>query len=87
MEDDLILGKEPEQKEPEIESEIFDYSPMDLITASYYAMDVADNFDAMGNKTLERLQRRIKVRALKLVHECLCELYELYYDKKDDEED
>lgn len=91
MADDLILGdNESEDVEVEAEDGYVEYTSItDYITCAYNAWEMANGVDTMIlSKADEKRVRRIKRQSLRIVSQCLNDLYEeLFDDNNDDDSD
>lgn len=86
-EEDLIIGPEGEGEgeEIELESEFYEYDDVQMIVAACDALNTVESINVMtaaGQKRIDRIKRK----ALRLIEHHLGELYDLTFNKKEDDE-
>lgn len=88
MADDLILGETDETKPDEGDAFVEFTSPSEYIASAWYAYDIASDIDtSLLNKSDERRVRRLRRQSLRIVAECLNDLYnELFDDENENDE-
>jgi hypothetical protein len=87
MAENIVIGDENAENEPIADETYVEYtSEMEYIQAAYYAFDMSINIDtALLNKSDERRVQRMRRQSLRIVSECLNDLYnEIFDDEKTD---
>lgn len=84
---DLVLNEESTEQVTE-EAVVEFMTSAEYITAAYYAYDIASDIDTtLLNKSDERRVRRIRRQSLRIIAECLNDLYnEIFEDENDADE-
>jgi len=88
MEQNLVIGDENKETEEIADETVIEYtSASEYIQCAYYAFDMAANIDtALLNKSDERRVYRLRRQSLRIMSECLNDLYnEIFDDEKTDD--
>jgi len=88
MADDLVIGDENKPAEEIADETVIEYTTAsEYIQCAYYAFDMAANIDtALLNKSDERRVHRLRRQSLRIMSECLNDLYnEIFDDEKTDD--
>lgn len=86
IEEDLVIGSSDEMEYEEIESEFYEYDDMQMIVAACEALNTVESINTMTAADQKRVNR-IKRKCLRLIEFHIGELYDITFDKNDDDAD
>lgn len=78
------MSEEEKQEEEEIEFDF--YNPTEYIQGAYFALNAVDEIDtAIMNKSDEQRVKRIRRKSLRIIDECLNDMYDELFETDEEE--
>jgi hypothetical protein len=91
MDENLIPNEDPKVEDEKVETveqefEIEYTTRLDYIQGAYFSLSAVDDIDvALMNKEDEKRIKRIRRKSLKIIDECLNELYDEIFESDEDD--